>query len=189
MPSSCTNASSMTTSAAVRFSPLSCLKSHPPCWFFCNDEVACQSRRSRFHCRYVYASVGAENLEVDPVQAVVPSLRPHLLFPIAWPWFRPTRQLRYQLWSFRLRVSHQNRQHRDTVTCSPTHTGLKSSWLRRSGYQCQRHQYRDTAPTNDNKQVKAPNEPKMNQIMAKIVLVPTPHACAQTAVQQRMIVR
>ena len=62
MPSSCTNASSMTTSAAVRLSPLSCLKSHLPCRFFCNDEVACQSRRSRFHCRYVCASVGAEKL-------------------------------------------------------------------------------------------------------------------------------
>ena len=39
-----------------------CHKSHPTRSFFCNDEVACQSRRSRFHWPYVYAGVGAEKL-------------------------------------------------------------------------------------------------------------------------------
>ena len=62
MPSSCTSASSLRTSAAVRLSPVSRLKSHPPRLFFCNDEVACQSRTSHFHCRCVYAGVGAEKL-------------------------------------------------------------------------------------------------------------------------------
>ena len=62
MPSSCTNAWSMTTTAAVQLSPLSCLESHFSCRFFCNDEVACQNSRSRSHCWYVYASVGAEKL-------------------------------------------------------------------------------------------------------------------------------
>ena len=90
MPFSCTNASSRTTSAAVRLSPLSCLKSHPPCRLFCNDEVACQSRRSRFHCRYVYAGVGDVKPEVDSAQTVVTLLYRHQLFPIALPWFRPT---------------------------------------------------------------------------------------------------
>ena len=70
MPSSCTNASSMTTSAAIRLSPLSCLKSHPSRRFFCNDDVACQSRRSRFRCRYVYASVGAVQTVVVAEPAV-----------------------------------------------------------------------------------------------------------------------
>ena len=56
MPSSSTNASSMT-----------------PCRFFCNDEVACQSRRSRFHCRYVHASVGAQNQTVVPLLCLIDS--------------------------------------------------------------------------------------------------------------------
>ena len=47
------------------------------------------------------------NLEVDPVETVVPLLCPHQLFPIVLPWFRPTQRLRYQLWIFRLRVLHK----------------------------------------------------------------------------------
>ena len=60
--SSCTTASSMTTSAAVRLSPLSSRTSHPPCRCFCKEVVACHRRRSRFHCRWVYVGVREEKL-------------------------------------------------------------------------------------------------------------------------------
>ena len=107
MPSSCTNASSMTTSAAVRLSTSSCLTSHPPCRFFCNDEVACQSRRSRFHCRYVYASVGPEKLGGGSCPnrgptAVSSSTLSHCLAMVS-----SHAGLRHQLWIFRLRVLHK----------------------------------------------------------------------------------
>ena len=107
MPSSYTNASSMTTSAAVQLSPLSCLKSHLHCPFFCNDEVACHSRRSRFHCRYVYANVGAEKLGGGSCPnrgptAVSSSILSHCLAMVS-----SHAELRYQMWIFRLRVLHK----------------------------------------------------------------------------------
>ena len=80
----------MTTSAAVQLSPLSCLQSHSPCRFFCNDDVACQSRRLASivdTCKPVSA---LRYLEVDLVQTVGPLLCPHQLFLILLPWFRPT---------------------------------------------------------------------------------------------------
>ena len=122
MPSSCTNASSMTTSAAVRLSPVSCLKSRLLCWFFCNDEVACQNRRSRFHCRYVYAIVGAEKLGGGSCPnrgptAVSSSTLSHCLALVSFH-----ARHRYQLWIFPSQNLVQNRQYRDTVTCLPAHT-------------------------------------------------------------------
>ena len=108
MPSSCTNASSMTTSAAVRLSPLSCLKSHPSCRFFCNDEVAFATvKRSRFHCRFVCASVGAEKLGGGSCPnrghtAVSSSTLSHCLVMVS-----SHAGLRYQLWIFRLKVLHK----------------------------------------------------------------------------------
>ena len=74
---------------------------------FCNDEVACQSRRSRFHCRYVYASVGAEKLGGGSCPnrgptAVSSSTLSHCLAMVS-----SHAELRYQLWIFRLRILHK----------------------------------------------------------------------------------
>ena len=58
---------------------------HPPLCRICSQQVLRLALSRK--CTHLWA---LKNLEVDPVQAVVPPLRPHLLFPIAWPWFRPT---------------------------------------------------------------------------------------------------
>ena len=90
MPSSCANASSMTTSAVIQLSPVSCLKKHPPCRFFCNDEVACRVEdRVSIVCMCT-PMLALRSSEVNPVQTAVPLLSPHQLFPIVLPWFRPT---------------------------------------------------------------------------------------------------
>ena len=149
MPSSCTNASSMTTSAAVRLSPLSCLKSRLLCWFFCNDEVACQNRRSRFHCRYVHASVGAGKLGGGSCPnrgptAVSSSTLSHCLALVSFH-----ARHRYQLWILPSQNLVHNRQYRDTVTCFPAHTEQRFVKVAEVRIICTRSLlYRDTAPTN-----------------------------------------
>ena len=119
MPSSCTNASSMTTSAAVWLPPLSCLKNHLSCRFFYNDEVACQARRSRSHCRYVYAGVGVEKLGGGSCpnrgpSAVFSSTFSHCLAMVSSHATAPLPTVDLPSPSLA-----QNRQYRETVTCSP----------------------------------------------------------------------
>ena len=72
-------ASSMTTSAAIRLSPLSCLKSHLPCRFLGKDPARVEDRVSIVGmCTTVWA---LRNMEVDPVQTAVPLQCPHQFFP------------------------------------------------------------------------------------------------------------
>ena len=59
------------SSAAVRPSPQNCHKSHPYRRFSCNDVVACQSRRSRFHWRQVHAGVPSADVPSHAVDANV----------------------------------------------------------------------------------------------------------------------
>ena len=192
MPSSCTNASSMTTSAAVRLSPLSCLKSHPPCRFFCNDEVVCQSRRSRFHCRYVYASVGAEKLGGGSCPNRGPTGILINYFLLSCHGFVPRRapQSTVDLPSQKL---VQNRQYRDTVTCLPAHTEQISAKVGDIRIICTRSGSIVILLPPTHQQGSTNNQGhQMNQkctIMTKLVLCSEPHACAPTAVQQMMIVR
>ena len=70
-----------------------------------------------------------------------------------------------------------NRQYRNTVTCLPTHTEQKCHDCEGPNDLYQKWQYRDTAPTN------TPTTTEND------VLRSNPHACAQTAVQQMMLVR
>ena len=84
-----------------------CHKSHPTRPFFCNDEVACQSRRSRFHWRWVFAGVGAEKLGggscpnrgPTAVSSSTPSHCPAMVSSNAG--------LRYQLWISRVRIVYK----------------------------------------------------------------------------------
>ena len=117
MPSFCADASSMTTSAAVPLSPLSCLQSEPPCGCFGNDDVACQCRRPRFHCRYVYAGVGAEKLGGGSCPNRGPTDGSSSTLSHSLAMVSSHARLHYHLWIFRLRVLAQNRTYRDTVTC------------------------------------------------------------------------
>ena len=125
------NASSMTTSAAVRLSPLSCLKSHSPAGFSSTmrspakveDRVSIVDK-----CTPVSA---LRNLEVGLVQTVVPLPCPHQLVPIAPHGFVP-RRAPLPTVGLPSQSLAQNRQYRDTVTCLPTPAGQELSRLRRS---------------------------------------------------------
>ena len=106
MPSSCTNASSMTTSAAVRLSPLSCLKSRHLCRFFCNDEVAkvedCVSIVRVCTPVLALRSLKVESCPNRGPTAVSSSTLSHCLAMVS-----SHAGLRYQLGIFRLRVLHK----------------------------------------------------------------------------------
>ena len=143
------------------FRPLSCLKSHPPAGSSATIRSACQSLRSRFHCRCM-----------DPVQIVVALPYRRQLFP-----FVPCRALRYQLWISSLRIMHKNNS---IVCCSQftnTHTNQKIITVAKvRTIHFQKWRYRDTAPTNTPTQTGKLSRMQMVQrctITTKVSYVPT----------------
>ena len=75
--------------------------------------------------------------------------------------------LRYQLWIFRLRILHKNRQYRDTSTCLPTHTKQRFVKVAKVRIICTRSSsivilLPTNTPTRIKKRSKTPNEPKMH---------------------------
>ena len=87
----------------------------------------------------------------------------------------------------------QNRQYRDAVTCLPAHTEQKIVTIAKVRTICTRSGIIVILLPPTHQQGSRNNQGhQMNQrctIMTKLVLRSEPHACAQTATQQRMIVR
>ena len=87
----------------------------------------------------------------------------------------------------------QNRQYRDTVTCLPAHTEQRSAKVAEVRVICTRSGSIVILLPPTHQQGSRNNQGhQMNQrctIMTKLVLCSEPHACAQTAGQQRRIVR
>ena len=133
------------------------------------------------------------NLEVGPVQTVVPLLCPHQFFPIVLPWFRPTRRAPLPTVDLPSQDLVQKRQYRDTVTCLPAHTGQRFAKVAEVRIICTRSGSIVILLPPTHQQGSRNNQGhQMNQrftIMTKLVLCSEPHACAQTAVRQMMIVR
>ena len=87
----------------------------------------------------------------------------------------------------------QNRQYRDTVTCLPAHTEQRFAKVAEVRVICTRSGSIVILLPPSHQQGSRNNQGhRMNQrctIMTKLVLCSAPHACAQTAVRQMMIVR
>ena len=103
------------------------------------------------------------NLEVGPVQTVVPLLCPHQFFPIVLPWFRPTPGSATNCGSSVSESCAKSTVSRYCNVFTSTHrTKICQGW-RGPNNLYQKWQYRKTVPTNTPKeQSRTPNEPKMH---------------------------